>query len=54
MFRVAELLPTEKEGALSLELLVFEYDGLLGEGENTTQKKTGNVQVFSQFSQFSQ
>jgi hypothetical protein len=32
MFKVRELLPTEKEGTLSLEVLVFEYDGLLGEG----------------------
>jgi len=43
MFRVRELLPTEKKVALSLEVLVFEYDGLLGEGRNITKNKTRNV-----------
>jgi len=45
MFRVRELLPTEKKGTLSLEVLVFEYDGLLSEGINAIKNKTVNVRI---------
>jgi hypothetical protein len=43
MFRVRELLATEKEGTLIMEILVFECDGLLGEGTNTIKNRKGNV-----------
>ena len=43
MFRVRELLPTEKEGTLIMGVLVFEYNGLIGEGTNTIKHKKGKV-----------
>jgi hypothetical protein len=47
IFMVRELLPTAKEGTLTLEVMVFEYDDLLGEGINIIKNTTGIVRVTS-------